>query len=89
MAGETGWDDMSREQAKAVLNERWAGKFEIWYVPLAVGGSSWSARRIGDSIACVIRYAPRDLHERLTDLDRIEVRTVVPIRQDEEGMTGE
>jgi hypothetical protein len=77
------WDDLSREQAKDTLNEYWAGKFEIWYLALAAGGSSWSARRAGDSIACMIRYSPRDLHERLLDLDRIEVRNVVPIRQDE------
>jgi hypothetical protein len=84
MADETGWDEMSREQAKTTLNEYWAGKFEIWYVPLAMGGSSWSARRSGDSIACVIRYSPRDLHEQLTDLDRTDVRTVVPMSQDED-----
>ena len=38
------------DEALAALRERWGSEWEVWVVPLSVGGERWCARRHGDPL---------------------------------------
>ena len=46
-------DPMSPRQRQALLQAEFPA-WEIWYVPLALGGMTWCARRYGDLLRNVI-----------------------------------
>ncbi len=41
-------------EALAALKERWGARWQIWFVPLALGGMTWCARRHGDELVNVL-----------------------------------
>jgi hypothetical protein len=49
------------DEALAVLREQWGERWNIWVVPLALGGERWCARRHGDELRNVL-HADRPEH---------------------------
>ena len=62
---------MTLGEALARLRSQWGQRWQIWYVPLAVGGETWCARRHGDAARHVIHAdTPDHLAEYLTEAER-------------------
>ncbi len=62
---------MTTEEALAALRARWGQRWQIWYVPLAVGGATWCARRHGELVRNVIHAdTPDHLSEYLTEAEQ-------------------
>lgn len=57
------------DQALATLRQRWGTRWEIWYVPLAIGGTTWCARRHDDHRRLLHGHTPDELEEYLADAD--------------------
>lgn len=58
-------------EALAALREQWGERWQVWYVPRAVGGGpTWHARRHGDHIRNVINAGtPEHLSEYLAEAE--------------------
>jgi hypothetical protein len=52
------------DEALAALREHWCGQWEVWVVPLALGGERWCARRHGDPLPDVLHA---DIPEHLAE----------------------
>lgn len=52
------------DRAVAALSERWPA-WEIWYVPLAVGGMTWCARRHDNHRRILNAHSPAELQDYL------------------------
>ena len=62
---------MTMNDALAALRAQWGQSWQIRYVPLAVGGATWCARRHGDTVRHVIHAdSPDDLAEYLTEAEQ-------------------
>ncbi len=58
------------DEALAALREQWGSRWEIWVVPLALGGERWCARRHGDPLRDVIHAdTPGHLAEYITEAE--------------------
>jgi hypothetical protein len=56
------------DKALATLRAQWGQRWQIWYVPLAVGGATWCTRRHADHVRNVIHVdTPEHLSEYLAD----------------------
>jgi hypothetical protein len=55
---------MTMDEALAALRAQWGERWQIWYVPLAVGGATWCARRHEDTVRDVIHA---DTPDHLSD----------------------
>jgi hypothetical protein len=60
---------ITTDQALATLRERWGARWEIWYVPLALGGLTWCARRHDDHRRLLHGHTPGELEEHLADAE--------------------
>lgn len=61
----------TRDQALAALREQWGERWEIWVVPLALGGNTWCARRRDDpDLRHVLNaHEPNHLAEYITEAE--------------------
>ena len=58
------------DEALAALREQWGARWEIWVVPLALGGERWCARRHGAPLRDVIHaHTPGHLAEYITEAE--------------------
>ena len=58
------------QEALDALREEWGQAWEIWCVPLALGGERWCARRHGDDLPNVLRAdRPEHLAEYITEAE--------------------
>ena len=57
-------DEHPTDQALAALRSDWP-RWEIWYVPLAVGGMTWCARRHDNHRQILNAHSPAELQEYL------------------------
>jgi hypothetical protein len=59
------------DEALATLRAQWGQCWQIWYVPPAVGVTTWCARRHGDAVRNVIHAdTPDHLFEYFTDSEQ-------------------
>jgi hypothetical protein len=58
------------DEALAALRERWGSEWEVWVVPLSVGGERWCARRYGAPLLDVLHaYTPGHLAEYIAEAE--------------------
>jgi hypothetical protein len=57
------------DELLAALRERWSARWEIWYVPLALGGLTWCARRHDNHRRLLHAYTPGELEEYLAEAE--------------------
>jgi hypothetical protein len=57
------------DEALAALRQRWGTRWEIWYVPLALGGNTWCARRHDNHRRLLHGHTPDELEEYLADAE--------------------
>ena len=56
------------DEALAALRKHWGSEWEVWVVPLALGGERWCARRYGDPLLNVLHAdIPEHLAEYITE----------------------
>ena len=57
------------DEALAALRERWGARWEIWYVPLALSGNTWCARRHDNHRRLLHGHTGKELEEYLTEAE--------------------
>ena len=53
------------DQQVAKLRERFAARWDVWYVPLYPIGQSWHARPVGAPVSTISADSPEGLAERI------------------------
>ncbi len=61
---------MTTDETLAALKARYGERWQLWYVPLALGGNTWCARRHGAPIGDVLNaHAAMELEEYITEAE--------------------
>jgi len=52
-----------------LLRQQYAGRWDIWYVPLYVGGATWCAKPAGAPVATINTDSPERLIEAMREAE--------------------